>query len=134
MLTQQLITREIVKRNGNEHGMQNYRCTVACLKKRELFCDPYHTYQPSGKWSLVTIPSIEFYYFDDGETVLRAYRDSGEAKASSASWRVFSKFLLKYKQSGTIARQKTRAGSSSLHDTQGLSFIVFRRDILLPRK
>ena len=34
-------TRKIVKRNGNEHGTQNYRCTVACFEKRELFCGPY---------------------------------------------------------------------------------------------
>ena len=37
-------TRKIVKRNGNEHGTQNYRCTVACFKKRELFCGPYSIY------------------------------------------------------------------------------------------
>ena len=30
-------TRAIVKRNGNEHGTQNYRCKVACFEKRELF-------------------------------------------------------------------------------------------------
>ena len=35
-------TRKIVKRNGNEHRTQNYRCTVACFEKRELFCEPYH--------------------------------------------------------------------------------------------
>ena len=52
------------------------------------------------------------YYFNDGETVLRTYRDSGEAKAPNTSRRVFSKFLLKYKQIGTIARQVTRAWSS----------------------
>ena len=51
-------------------------------------------------------------------------------KCISTSRRVFSKLLLKYKQSGTIAIQKTRAWSSSLHDTQDLSFIVFCRDIL----
>ena len=50
------------------------------------------TYQPSGKWSLVTIASIEFYYFDDGETVLRAYRDSGEAKASARVGKCFQSF------------------------------------------
>ena len=92
----------------------------------------YSTYQPSEKWCLATIPSIEFYYFDVRETVLRAYRDSSEAKSASGhsqlSRRVFS--LLKYKQSGTIARQMTCAWSSSLHDTQDLSFIVFCRDIM----
>ena len=48
----------------------------------------------------------------------------------SASRRGIPKFLLKYKQSGTIARQKTCAWSSSLHDMQDLLFIVFCRDIL----
>ena len=36
--------------------------------------------------------SIEFYYFDDGETVLRAYRDSGEAKASAQVGECFQSF------------------------------------------
>ena len=42
-------TRKIVKWNGNEHGTQNYRCTVACFEKRELFCGPYCIYILSGE-------------------------------------------------------------------------------------
>ena len=103
-------------------GKFNGRATVKTRRKNGLKNDErcgelwgkaaskeLRTYQPSGKWSLATIPSIEFDYFDDGETTLRAYRDTGEAKASSASRRVLLKFLLKCKQSGTIVRQKTRA-------------------------